>query len=496
LYVTIRTDVDVNFELDPRLAEISLGAGQDEISVQDSHDTLTTLQDSVTGSEYPELVTTAGGEALGGGTSVGLTTTLDNVQYAPAATSPRCSGTATSTDPLGITLTDTGATFQTDLVQRGDWVINFTDQSVSEVLSVTSETELVTRGLRNGTANTFTSSDAYKVWEVAEFQLSGGNFVAVDEFDAEINPLFTTFGRFATRTSSSSATLQELEDIRYASFRDQVTVDAINGTAGTAYPAGTGRQPVNNLTDAKAIAAERGFAQLRIIGDFNFISTDTLTGFRVVGDGTNRSAIDFHVDAVLDNCSIIGATITGILDNDCRVQDCVIDGCDLRSGKILDSWLKGTISVGGTPSQIDITNCQSFVAGTATPILDMTGLVSPFSLRGYNGGIELRNKTNADPISLDIHSGQIILDSTVTTGTIVCRGVGKLIDNSVGATVVDELVSGLRQVTMDTRLFDLFQNFGLDIANPLVLTSVSQVAGGVNISITEAPAGTVTVARS
>jgi hypothetical protein len=41
-------------------------------------------------------------------------------------------------------------------------------------------------------------------------------------------------------------------------------------------------------------------------------------------------------------------------------------------------------------------------------------------------------------------SGQLILEATVTAGTIVARGIGKLLDSSVGATVVDELVDARR----------------------------------------------------
>jgi hypothetical protein len=41
-------------------------------------------------------------------------------------------------------------------------------------------------------------------------------------------------------------------------------------------------------------------------------------------------------------------------------------------------------------------------------------------------------------------SGQLILEATVTAGTIVARGIGKLLDSSVGATVIDELVDARR----------------------------------------------------
>lgn len=52
----------------------------------------------------------------------------------------------------------------------------------------------------------------------------------------------------------------------------------------------------------------------------------------------------------------------------------------------------------------------------------------------------MTNKTGSESVSIDLNSGQIQLDATVTNGTIVCRGIGKLTDNSVGATVVNELI--------------------------------------------------------
>lgn len=202
--MAILTTVTVDYELDPRLAE--LDAGVDSISVIDSHDTLTGIEDDDEGHQHPGLVGSAGGEDLGGGLSVGLTTKLENVQYAPARTSSRSTGSATSTDTTGATLVDSAADFVSDGVARGDWIINFTDLSVTEVLTVTNLTTLQIRAPSDGTNDYFTSGDSYKVWEVSEFELSGGNFVAVDEFLANIKPLFTTFGRFITKSAASTAT--------------------------------------------------------------------------------------------------------------------------------------------------------------------------------------------------------------------------------------------------------------------------------------------------
>ena len=65
----------------------------------------------------------------------------------------------------------------------------------------------------------------------------------------------------------------------------------------------------------------------------------------------------------------------------------------------------------------------------------MNSTGSSVAIRNYNGGIKLINKSGAESVSLDINSGQVKLDSTVTSGTIVIRGIAYLTDDSVGATV-------------------------------------------------------------
>ena len=223
--MTVRNDISVDFEQNPRLLEITTNS--ESMSVQDSHDTLSTTQDTPEGGQFVFLVSTAGGEDLGGGTSVGLTTVLNNAQYAFQPTSPIETGTVTT--PSATLLIDSTATFQTNLVKRGDWIINFTDQSVTEILTVDSEIQCTTRGLRDGIGNTFASSDAYKVWEVREAMLEGGNFTAVDDVGADMNPAFPIFGRTFTKTASSSATSLINPDVAEIKVKtDQLTFTVPN----------------------------------------------------------------------------------------------------------------------------------------------------------------------------------------------------------------------------------------------------------------------------
>ena len=85
------------------------------------------------------------------------------------------------------------------------------------------------------------------------------------------------------------------------------------------------------------------------------------------------------------------------------------------------------------------------------PMIDMNG-TGILGLRDYNGGIHLKNYTGTSAHSIDLSSGQIILDSaSITSGIFVVRGVGKLIDENGtniptgtwngGVTIVNELLT-------------------------------------------------------
>lgn len=78
---------------------------------------------------------------------------------------PNSTVSAGGADPLGITLTDTTATFQTDGVVPGMIVRNTTDGSYGYVKSVTSETVLVLdgNGLTGGTEDDWDDGDAYTI---------------------------------------------------------------------------------------------------------------------------------------------------------------------------------------------------------------------------------------------------------------------------------------------------------------------------------------------
>ena len=437
--MTIRTDIEIDWYENPRIANITTASN--EITVQDSHDTLATIEDEGEGNQFPFLVSSAGKEALGGGTEVGITQTLQNVQYAPSRTAPRSTTTDTITTGGANTVICAGATFIADAVKRGDYVLNWTDQSVSEVLTITSETELQVRiptGLA-ASSNDYAVSDVITIWQVLEFNLSGGNFVAINDADADIDPVFPVFGRFISKASASSATLQSQSALQFSSFVDGVSIDVTSIYTGTTFPVGTGLQPVNNLTDALLIANENGFNKLRIIGNLTIIATDNVDGFEIIGRGASVSTVTINAGAstiktTFKECELTGVATGGMAVRNCHLEDLSGVGGTTVETSMHDCELENvgtaiTMDASAT-EDIHIIDCFSGSPSSGPIVIDWNGTGPNTTIRKFAGGIKLTNVTNGQNISIDGDVG-ITVDSTCTNINLTIRGDTKITDNRV-----------------------------------------------------------------
>jgi len=298
------------------------------------------------------------------------------------------------------------------------------------------------------------------------FQTSAGNLLGT---------FVNSPGAIVQINNAVGATNLQSEDVQYASFNGGVTVDVLNQTgkaqAGTVFPAGTERQPSDNWTDALAIAQTRGFFNFWVISDTTIDSGGNYSNYRFRGGGQNLTTMTLDPAANFLNASFEQAQVTGTLDGDSHIESCIVDTLTFVSGLISNCILNSvTITLGGSQTAHFI-NCASGVPGTGTPIIDMGGSGQPLAMRNYNGGVTLTNKTGPESVSIDLASGQIIIDNTVTNGTIVLRGVGKWTNKATytgGATVVDEL--------LDSRdVQEMHRDRGLDAANPKTITEL--VAG-------------------
>lgn len=268
-------------------------------------------------------------------------------------------------------------------------------------------------------------------------KISGGNILAYDEFGVvRQDPVTSSDFVFVTYTSSSSATLTEQASIQYASFNGGVTIDILNGEPGTSFPHGTPQLPVDNLADAMTIATTRGFPTIFVVGDLVVDNGGDYSGMQFIGTSTTKSHITIDPDANVLNCEFFEATIDGTLDGNAQLRDCRILDLNYINGVVESCLLgPGTIVLGGG-SEAHFIDCWSGIATDVSyPTIDCGGTGQTLAMRNYNGEIKIINKTGPENITIDLVAGKVILDSTVTDGDVVVRGIGTLIDNSTANTV-------------------------------------------------------------
>lgn len=428
----------------PRIIYIPLAIRT--VSAQDLVDTLRAIESGLDALDDvdPLIYEATGKTALDdSGTVVGITVVLLNAQlYFIPDTTPISSGTATSnTSASGraIQLVDSTATFQTDLLQRGQTIFNATTGAMATIISVLSETTLESVFLTGGTRATWLIGDQWVSYNQQQCSIEGGNVVAIDDAVLQnlLTPVLESPNTQVVRSSSSSATLQELSSIQYSSFNGGVTIQVGSANSGTAFPVGTPEYPVNNLADADSIADAREFNTFFVQGNLTIGSGNFSDGHVFIGQSTSLTTLTVQSLADVTNCEFRNATVTGVLDGGCTLNGCIITTLSYVSGYVTNCTLAaGTITLGGGVAALFI-NCQSGVPGTSTPTIDMGGSGQSLAIRGYNGGIKLANRTGVDAISIDMNSGQVIVDSTVTDGHVTIRGITKVVDNSTGTAVVD-----------------------------------------------------------
>lgn len=283
-------------------------------------------------------------------------------------------------------------------------------------------------------------------WKIRPYNAShtlnvNGNMYARDGSD----PYLDTVGVYTVRIIQSvsslvDSTVQQLLEIERMAFGEGVTYDETNGVAGTNYPIGTPGRPVNNVTDAKAIAGNYGFVRGYIKGDLNVPLGEEINGFVFIGDTESRTTINIPESANFYDNIIKEATVEGYLDGDNTLDHCSVGNLYYIKGKMIHVTMNtGTITLGQT-GHAQMEHCHSGVAGTGTPIIAFSaGSTMTLAIRDYHGGIKFADKNTTAACSVDMSSGQVKIASSVSAGTITLRGIGELTEDlSTGTAIIDD----------------------------------------------------------
>jgi hypothetical protein len=239
--------------------------------------------------------------------------------------------------------------------------------------------------------------------------------------------------------SANSAGLISSPAIEYSSYNQGVTVDIESSFTGTVFPVGTPQAPVNNLADAILICQYRGFDTIFVKRSMTIDSGGDYHGYTFIGESYTKTVITVSNVANVFECEFRDAQLAGILDGGSVLRGCRIFDLDYIDGIVEDCILdaNGTILLSGSRFA-NIINCVSGRLDTLAdiiPIIDMGGSGTSLGMRNYSGAIQIINKNGPENIDIDLSSGVVVLDETVTGGTIQVRGAGQLIDNSNGAIV-------------------------------------------------------------
>lgn len=178
-----------------------------------------------------------------------------------------------------------------------------------------------------------------------------------------------------------------------------------------------------------AQTAGNGFKTFNIKESMDIDTGLDFTNFSFIGESVTKTLLNVTASANVTKCEFYETAITGILDGENKLKNCLLQTLNYVNG-VIEECLLGeyTITLGGGVDAYFL-DCWSAVAGINTPTIDMGGSGQDLGLRNYNGGLKITNMSGAaNNISLDLNSAKIILDSTVTAGTVVCRGVGELLD--------------------------------------------------------------------
>lgn len=254
------------------------------------------------------------------------------------------------------------------------------------------------------------------------------------------SPVIRTLGNYSVIVEYSvsnivDSSIQSLPTLEFSSYNNGVTIKPSSPYSGTTFPVGTLQQPVNNLTDALAIANERGLSKFFVLEDIT-IATGDYSGkifeAPVIGTG-----ITIQAGANVSACRFENATISGQLDGDAHIHKCIIQTATTYQGGFIEECaLIGELVLEGS-DPVYLVRCVDADPGSDVPSLNLTNFTGSLSVREYFGGLSIKNKTTSDTVAIDLVTGRLIVEPTVTAGTIRVRGIGTLQNNSTGTAVVD-----------------------------------------------------------
>jgi len=248
--------------------------------------------------------------------------------------------------------------------------------------------------------------------------------------------------------SQNSAGLISSPAIEYASFNGGVIVDANSGITGTVFPRGTEQMKVNNISDAIEIADYRGFNKIYFYSDYTLGASAELDDYVLQGQSHININLTIESAAEVKDVVISECTVSGVLDGGNSLEKCIVGDITYLNGHVHNSALTGEIKMDGNKDAYFV-NCSMSKWGNV-PVIDMGAAGQDLIMIQFTGKVKIKNMSGTNKIGIGMAGGRVILEDTVTNGTVHVSGIGKLVDKDGnyiasgtwnGVTIYNELIS-------------------------------------------------------
>jgi hypothetical protein len=242
--------------------------------------------------------------------------------------------------------------------------------------------------------------------------------------------------------SNNSAGMISSPEIQYSTFQNRVTIDTVDGSAGTVYPKGTPLDPVNNLDDALFIAEYRGFKELFLLSDLTIPSGYDIGTYTVKSDNwlvVNVASGALTNDTVFDQISLYGA-FNGYWN--------VLNNCWANDLTNFTGWL-----VGGSFGQIQLAPYNEASAGQSffdnivplypneQSVLIMNSGVA-VAMTSCSDLYTVKNMADGSILKIGLNEGVVTLDASCSGGEVHIAGIGEVINNSTIVPDISNLIRG------------------------------------------------------
>lgn len=287
------------------------------------------------------------------------------------------------------------------------------------------------------------------VGHLSSIGLSEGRFIAdSSNIGGEIHVRGEPFEILDT-SGVSCDVIYETEGHKINSIHGQVSRSIYIDTELVDNGNGYQQTPYNNWSDAVDYAEANGIKNLVLLADATI--DRQLKNFVITGVGT--PIIDCNGQN-LDKSEISRCTLTGEYTGELIAQESSLTGTFTLNGFFENCALGSDFKIPDGGSAL-IKDCSSFVVGLDIPVFDVGGVAGTGALiiTGWNGAFKVINVNQpTDDVKLVVGVGRVILDSTCTDGKINVVGVARLVNDSAGSVIVNEVIDPDSFQNMHTRL--------------------------------------------